>query len=82
MPAIMTPSLIDELEDALASKTEERRMVALWRITDLFIVAPTPIRKTTSRRSMTHPAPRRHDREERPRQARAGSRDCPMRRPA
>src|SRR6476620_9764743 len=37
MPAIMTPSLIDELEDALASKTEERRMAALWRITDLFI---------------------------------------------
>ena len=33
----MTPSLIDELEDALASKTEERRMAALWRITDLFI---------------------------------------------
>src|SRR6476660_4033101 len=39
MPAIMTPSasLIDEIEDALASKTEEKREAALWRITDLFI---------------------------------------------
>jgi len=35
----MTPSLnlIDEIEDALASKTEEKREAALWRITDLFI---------------------------------------------
>ena len=35
----MTPSssLIDDIEDALASKTEEKREVALWRITDLFI---------------------------------------------
>ena len=31
------PSLIDEIEDALASATEERRTAALWRITDLFI---------------------------------------------
>ena len=39
MPAIMTPSpnLIDEIEDALASKTEDKREAALWRITDLFI---------------------------------------------
>src|SRR5919205_3053970 len=39
MPAIMTPStnLIDEIEDALATKTEEKRAAALWRITDLFI---------------------------------------------
>src|SRR4029079_1318545 len=38
-PATMTPSvnLIDEIEDALASKTEEKREAALWRITDLFI---------------------------------------------
>jgi uncharacterized protein (DUF2336 family) len=33
----MTPNLIDEIEDALASKTEEKREAALWRITDLFI---------------------------------------------
>ena len=32
-----SPNLIDELEDALASKTEEKREAALWRITDLFI---------------------------------------------
>ena len=32
-----SPSLIDEIEDALASKTEENRAAALWRITDLFI---------------------------------------------
>ena len=32
-----SPSLIDELEDALASHTEEKRAAALWRITDLFI---------------------------------------------
>jgi uncharacterized protein (DUF2336 family) len=31
------PSLIDELEDALASTTAEKRHDALWRITDLFI---------------------------------------------
>ena len=31
------PNLIDELEDALASRTEDRRAAALWRITDLFI---------------------------------------------
>jgi len=39
MPAIMTPStnLIEEIEDALASKTEDKREAALWRITDLFI---------------------------------------------
>jgi uncharacterized protein (DUF2336 family) len=39
MPAIMTPlpNLIDEIEDALASRTEEKREAALWRITDLFI---------------------------------------------
>ena len=39
MPAIMTPSpsLIDEIEDALAAKSEEKRSAALWRITDLFI---------------------------------------------
>jgi uncharacterized protein (DUF2336 family) len=39
MPASMTPSasLIDEIEDALASKTEDKREAALWRITDLFI---------------------------------------------
>src|ERR1041384_7087763 len=39
MPAIMPPSasLIDEIEDALASQTEEKREAALWRITDLFI---------------------------------------------
>src|SRR6478735_8683933 len=39
MPAIMTPlpSLIDEIEDALASQSEEKRAAALWRITDLFI---------------------------------------------
>ncbi|PWB57115.1 MAG: hypothetical protein C3F17_21380 [Bradyrhizobiaceae bacterium] len=34
MPA---PSLIDELEDALASTTAEKRHAALWRVTDLFI---------------------------------------------
>ena len=35
----MTPSssLIDEIEDALAAKSEEKREAALWRITDLFI---------------------------------------------
>ena len=35
----MTPTanLIDEIEDALVSKTEEKREAALWRITDLFI---------------------------------------------
>ena len=35
----MTPSprLIDEIEDALASQTEEKRTAALWHITDLFI---------------------------------------------
>ncbi len=33
----MTPNLIDELEDALASKTEDKREATLWRITDLFI---------------------------------------------
>jgi uncharacterized protein (DUF2336 family) len=35
----MTPprSLIDEIEDALAAKSEEKRAAALWRITDLFI---------------------------------------------
>ena len=32
-----SPSLIDEIEDALASKTEENRAAALWHITDLFI---------------------------------------------
>ena len=32
-----SPNLIDEIEDALASKTEEKRAAALWRITDLFI---------------------------------------------
>jgi len=32
-----SPSLIDELEDALASRTEDKRQAALWRITDLFI---------------------------------------------
>jgi uncharacterized protein (DUF2336 family) len=32
-----TPNLIDEIEDALASATEEKRAAALWRITDLFI---------------------------------------------
>src|SRR5215213_10134056 len=32
-----SPNLIDELEDALASKTEDARAAALWRITDLFI---------------------------------------------
>jgi uncharacterized protein (DUF2336 family) len=39
MPAIMTPSpsLIDEIEDALAAQSEEKRAAALWRITDLFI---------------------------------------------
>jgi uncharacterized protein (DUF2336 family) len=39
MPAIMTPlpNLIDEIEDALASRTEDKREAALWRITDLFI---------------------------------------------
>lgn len=31
------PNLIDEIEDALASQTEEKRAAALWRITDLFI---------------------------------------------
>jgi uncharacterized protein (DUF2336 family) len=31
------PSLIDEIEDALAAKSEEQREAALWRITDLFI---------------------------------------------
>ena len=31
------PSLIDEIEDALDSATEEKRTAALWRITDLFI---------------------------------------------
>jgi uncharacterized protein (DUF2336 family) len=31
------PSLIDEIEDALDSATEEKRAAALWRITDLFI---------------------------------------------
>jgi hypothetical protein len=35
----MTPtsSLIDEIEDALAAQSEEKRAAALWRITDLFI---------------------------------------------
>jgi uncharacterized protein (DUF2336 family) len=39
MPAIMTPSpsLIDEIEDALASQSEDKRAAALWHITDLFI---------------------------------------------
>src|ERR1043165_2717139 len=39
MPAIMAPSanLIDEIEDALASRTEEKREAALCRIADLFI---------------------------------------------
>jgi uncharacterized protein (DUF2336 family) len=39
MPAIMTPSpsLIDEIEDALSAKSEDQRAAALWRITDLFI---------------------------------------------
>ena len=32
-----SPNLIDEIEDALASKTEEKRAAAFWRITDLFI---------------------------------------------
>lgn len=32
-----SPSLIDEIEDALASATEDKRTAALWRITDLFI---------------------------------------------
>src|SRR5256714_5349657 len=32
-----SPNLIDEIEDALASKTEDKRAAALWRITDLFI---------------------------------------------
>src|SRR5947208_17022689 len=32
-----SPNLIDEIEDALASQTEEKRAAALWRITDLFI---------------------------------------------
>jgi uncharacterized protein (DUF2336 family) len=32
-----SPSLIDEIEDALASQTEEKRTAALWHITDLFI---------------------------------------------
>ena len=31
------PSLIDEIEDALAAQSEEKRTAALWRITDLFI---------------------------------------------
>src|SRR5262249_26479701 len=31
------PSLIDEIEEALAAQSEERRAAALWRITDLFI---------------------------------------------
>jgi len=33
----LSPSLIDEIEDALAAKSDEKRAVALWRITDLFI---------------------------------------------
>src|SRR5687768_8181716 len=39
MSAIMTPSpsLIDEIEDALSAKSEDQRAAALWRITDLFI---------------------------------------------
>ena len=32
-----SPSLIDEIEDALAAKSEETRAAALWRITDLFM---------------------------------------------
>lgn len=32
-----SPSLIDEIEDALASATPEKQANALWRITDLFI---------------------------------------------
>jgi uncharacterized protein (DUF2336 family) len=32
-----SPSLIDEIEDALAARSEEKRVTALWRITDLFI---------------------------------------------
>jgi uncharacterized protein (DUF2336 family) len=31
------PSLIDEIEDALAEQSEDKRAAALWRITDLFI---------------------------------------------
>jgi uncharacterized protein (DUF2336 family) len=31
------PNLIDEIEDALAEQSEEKRSAALWRITDLFI---------------------------------------------
>src|SRR5262245_64203179 len=33
----LSPSLIDEIEDALAAKSDEKRAAALWRITDLFI---------------------------------------------
>jgi uncharacterized protein (DUF2336 family) len=33
----LSPSLIDEIEDALAAKSDEKRATALWRITDLFI---------------------------------------------
>ena len=52
----MTPSasLIDEIEDALATKTEEKREAALWRITDLFIEgSDKTMPRTTSRCSMT-----------------------------
>jgi uncharacterized protein (DUF2336 family) len=31
------PNLIDEIEDALAAQSEDKRAAALWRITDLFI---------------------------------------------
>ncbi|TMJ01522.1 MAG: DUF2336 domain-containing protein [Alphaproteobacteria bacterium] len=33
----LSPSLIDEIEDALASQAVEKRDAALWHITDLFI---------------------------------------------
>src|ERR1044072_4791169 len=33
----LSPRLVDEIEDALAAKSDEKRASALWRITDLFI---------------------------------------------
>ena len=36
-PAMMTPSLIEELEGALAAGTNAQRIAMLARVTDLFV---------------------------------------------
>ena len=52
-PCCRTQNLIDEIEDALSSASEEKRANALWRITDLFIAGSETYTKIMSRCSTT-----------------------------